>query len=77
MPSEELYFDQNGTLTLTRQLLYDKYDNLVETIIIDGRGTNTLFKKKFDGKLLVEKITYAPTFGFVEWTVTRYEYSRW
>lgn len=75
-PSEELYYDSNGTLRQKRQLLYDNLENLTETRIIDSQGTHTLFKKKYNGKLLIEHIQYAPTFGYSEWYVTRYEYSK-
>jgi len=76
LPTEEIYYDSNGNLTQRRQLIYDAFENLTETKIITEQGTNTLFKKKFRGKLLIEHIRYAPTFGFTEWTVTRYEYER-
>ena len=61
LPSEEIYYDSHGNLTQRRQLLYDSFDNLTETKIITDQGTNTLFKKKFNGKLLIEHIRYAPT----------------
>ena len=77
LPFEELYYDANGVLIQRRELLYDTYGNLIETVIIDQQGsTNTLCKKKFKGKLLIEKITYIPNFGYEEWTVTRYEYEK-
>lgn len=76
LPTEVIYFDTNGNLTQRRQLIYDAFENLTETKIITDQGTNTLFKKKFRGKLLIEHIRYAPTFGFTEWTVTRYEYEK-
>lgn len=76
LPSEEVYFDANGNLTQHRQLIYDDFENLTETKIITDQGTNTLFKKKFNGKLLIEYIRYASTWGYTEWTVTRYEYEK-
>ena len=77
LPFEELYYDANGVLTQRRELLYDNYGNLIETIIIDQQGSsNTLCKNKFKGELLIEKITYLPNFGYAEWTVTRYEYKK-
>ncbi len=76
LPSEEIYYDSSGDLTQRIQLVYDDYENLTETKIIDTQGTNTLFKKKFNGKLLIEYITYAPTWGYAEWTVTKYEYEK-
>ena len=76
LPSEEIYYDSHGNLTQRRQLLYDSFDNLTETKIITDQGTNTLFKKKFNGKLLIEHIRYAPTWGYSEWGVSRYEYEK-
>ena len=76
LPSEEIYFDSNGSLTQSRQLIYDGFDNLIETIITTNQGTYTLFKKKFKGKLLIEHIHYGPTWGDTEWGVSRYEYEK-
>lgn len=77
LPFEELYYDANGVLTQRRELLYDNYGNLIETIIVDQKGSsNTSCKSKFKGELLIEKITYLPNFGYEEWTVTRYEYKK-
>ena len=76
LPNEEIYYDSDGNLTQRRQLIYDAFKNLTETKIITDEATNTLFKKKYNGKLLIEYITYAPTWGYTEWTVTRYEYEK-
>ena len=76
LPFEEIYFDSNGNLTERRQLIYDDFDNLIETMIITKHGTYTLFKKKFKGKLLIEYIHYGPTWGNSEWGVSRYEYEK-
>ena len=76
LPTEEFYYDSNGHLTQRRQLIYDSLDNLTEIKIITDEGTNSLFKKKFKGKLLIEYIRYAPTFGYTEWGVSRYEYEK-
>jgi hypothetical protein len=77
VPFEVLIYGPNGELTQTKKLLYDNLDNCIETMFVDGQGgTHTLFKKKYNEKLLIEHIQYAPTWGFVEWYVTRYEYSK-
>jgi len=77
VPYEVLYYDTDGTLTQTRKLLYDNLDNCTETTFVDGQGgTHTFFKKKYNGKLLIEHIQYDPSWGFAEWYVTRYEYSK-
>ncbi len=76
LPTEEIYYDSNGHLTQRRQLIYDSLDNLTEIKIITDEGTNSLFKKKFKGKLLIEYIRYLPTFGYTEWGVSRYEYEK-
>jgi len=77
VPSEELYFDSNGVINQTRKLLYDNLENLTEILFVDNQGgTHTFLKKKYNGKLLIEYIQYAPTWGFTEWYVTRYEYSK-
>lgn len=75
LPSEVFYYDSEGNLTQQRQILYDNFGNLTETKIIDSQGTHTLSKKKYSGKQLIEYISYAPTWGYSEWTVIRYEYS--
>lgn len=76
LPSEEFYYDSDGELFQRKQLIYDNFDNLTETKVIDNQGTHTLFRKKYNGKLLMEHIRYAPTWGYTEWTVTRYEYEK-
>lgn len=76
LPTEEKYYDAGGNLTQRRQLIYDDFENLTEIKLITDQGTNTLFRKKFKGKLLIEHIMYAPTWGYTEWSVTRYEYEK-
>lgn len=76
LPSEEIYYDNSGTLTQKYQLLYDNLDNLTEIRLVNNIEFHTLFKKKYEGKLLVEHIQYAPTWGYSEWYVARYEYSK-
>lgn len=74
LPDEELHYDLNKTLTQTRQLTYDNWENLTEVNVI-GQGINCrLFKKIYSRQLLTEEIRYNPYFGCTEWTVTRYEY---
>jgi hypothetical protein len=77
VPYEILNYDNNGSLKQTTKLLYDYLDNCTETIFINSQGgTHTYFKKKYNGKHLIEHIQYAPTWGFTEWYCARYEYSK-
>jgi hypothetical protein len=76
LSSEEIITDSTGTITKKYQNIYDNMENLLETRIINGQEFNALFKKKYNGKLLVEHIQYAETWGYSEWYVTRYEYSK-
>jgi hypothetical protein len=76
LPSEEFYYDSDSELIQQKQLIYDNFDNLTEAKVIDNQGTHILFRKKYNGKLLIEHIRYAPTWGYTEWTVTRYEYEK-
>jgi hypothetical protein len=75
-PAELLIYDSQGELTQQRELLYDDFGNQTEMRIIDEQGSHSLFKKTYNGNLLIEHIRYAPNFGYSEWTVTRYEYSK-
>ena len=76
LANEELFFDPSGTLTQKRQLTYDNWENLTQ-INADYLGTTcSLFRRKYEGKLLIEEITFLPSFGCAEWTVTRYEYEK-
>lgn len=74
LPSEELYYEANGTLRQRRLLLYDNLANLTEVKIIHDQVENTLFRKKYNGKLLIEHIQYDPVWGYIESSVTRYKY---
>jgi hypothetical protein len=76
LPYEEIHYDSNGDLTIRRQLIYDSFDNLTEAKIVTDQGVYTEFKKRFEGKLLIERITYLPSMGFTEWGVSRYEYEK-
>jgi hypothetical protein len=71
LPRKELQYNNNGSLTQTRELTYDKWRNLTETKV---NGTCTIFKRKYNGRLLTEQITYATSWGCAEWSVNRYEY---
>ena len=76
LADEELYFDQSGTLIQKRRLTYDGWGNVTE-INVDYLGTTcSIFKRKYNGKLLIEEITFLTSFGCAEWTVTRYEYEK-
>ncbi len=75
LATEVLIYDSQGELTQQRELLYDDLGNQTEVKIVDTKGTHSLFKKTYNGNLLIEHIRYAPNFGYAEWTVTRYEYS--
>ena len=81
LPSEEIYHNSDGIISQRRQLIYDDFENLIETIIITQWATNTLFKKKFIGKLLIEHISYIQDSKYTEWGyselgVSRYEYEK-
>ena len=71
LPTKELHYDNNDSLTYTRELTYDKWGNLIEA---NYNGTCTIFKRKYNGRLLTEDIKFATTKGCEEWTVSRYEY---
>jgi hypothetical protein len=75
-PSEINFYNSSGMLAFKHQYIYDDLENLTETRIIDGQCTHILEKNKYDGYLLIEHIQYIPSFGYAEWYVTRYEYSK-
>ena len=80
-PTESLYYDENEKYIGKVQTLYDKWGNQTETISIDGCS---LFKRKYNGKLLIEEIHYwnvMPQVGgggdcSPESGKTRYEYEK-
>lgn len=74
LPIEELYYAPSGDMIQHRKLIYDDFNNLTEIRIINSSGNHPLFKKTFNGKLLIEHIQYLPTWDFKESSVTRYEY---
>ena len=55
LPEKELCFDKNGNQTGKYQHFYDEWDNHIETVINDECTT---FKRKYNGKLLMEEIHY-------------------
>jgi hypothetical protein len=74
----EFHHDKNGKQTRKYQHLYDKWGNLIETIINDECS---MFKRKYDGGLLIEEIHYwAHEYGYhgtgqmPESGMSRYEY---
>jgi hypothetical protein len=72
LPVKDVHYDNKGNQTLEYQHFYDKNGNLTETRLTDGCS---LFKRKYDGGLLIEEISY---FGkdknCAEDEVARYEY---
>jgi len=74
----EFRYDKNGKQTAKYQHLYDKWGNLTETVINDECS---MFKRKYDGGLLIEEIHYwAHEYGYHFWGqapesgMSRYEY---
>jgi hypothetical protein len=76
LPIEEIYYDSDNELMQKRQLIYDGFDNLTAIKVVINKVTHTLFRKKYNGKMLIEYIQYAPTWGYTEWFVSRYEYEK-
>lgn len=72
-PLQELKFSKNGKLEIKYKHFYDRWNNLTETVINDGCST---FRRKFDGELLIESISYSLTWGCVEAGMTKYEYEK-
>jgi hypothetical protein len=52
---------------------YDQWDNLEETVINDSCS---LFRRTYNGKLLIESINYNVVWGCVESGMTKYEYDK-
>jgi hypothetical protein len=75
--NEEFYFNQDGTLTQTRQLVYDSRGNLTEINVVGQGSSCRLFKRAYNGELLTEEIKYASSFGCEVLTVTRYGYEKY
>lgn len=72
-PLQELKFDKNGKLQSKQLYSYDRWNNLIETVINDGCST---FRRKFDGELLIESISYDLIWNCVESGMTKYEYEK-
>jgi len=73
LPKKELRYDENGNQTSKHQHIYDKWGNHTETILNDEFS---LFKRKYNGKLLIEEIYYSFNWGYAESGMLRYEYKR-
>ena len=78
LPEKELYYDKNGNQTGKYQHYYDSFENLTETVINDECS---MFKRKYNGSLLIEEIRYwAHEYGawgtgqMPESGMSRYEY---
>jgi len=78
LPEKELFYDKNGNQTRKHQHYYDSFGNLTETVINDECS---MFKRKYNGKLLIEEIHYwAHEYGYYgtgqmpESGMSRYEY---
>ena len=74
LPVKEVHYNKNGIQTLQYEHFYDKRGNLTETRIVDGC---TLFKRKYDGGLLMEETVYSgKEKKCAEEEVARYEYEK-
>ena len=61
----EFRYDKNGNQTAKYQHFFDKWGNLTETVINDECS---MFKRKYDGGLLMEEIHYwAHEYGYHYW----------
>ena len=74
VPDKELHYGKNDNQTAKHQHFYDSWGNLIETTVND---ICTLFKRKYNGKLLMEEIHYwGPEWGCSERGMSRYEYEK-
>lgn len=76
LPVKELHFDKDGSQIFQYQHYYDKRGNLTETRLNDGCS---LFKRKYDGGLLMEEIHYLDPVKYKDCSdngMTRYEYQK-
>ena len=55
LPEKELHYDKDGNQTKKYQHHYDRFGNLTETVINDECS---MFKRKYNGKWLIEEILY-------------------
>jgi len=74
LPVQDLHYDSNGNQTAQYQHNYDRKGNLIETRFVDGCS---LFKRKYDGGLLIEEILYSgKEKNCTEDEMKRYEYEK-
>lgn len=76
LPVKDLHYDKDGVQTLQYQHYYDKKGNLTETRLDDHCS---LFKRKYNGGLLMEEILYFDPVkdkNCLEKGMTRYEYQK-
>lgn len=78
LPQKELNFNEKGTQTRKYQHYYDGWGNLIETVINDECS---MFKRKYNGNLIIEEILYwwheygyHGTGQMPELAMSRYEY---
>ena len=75
LATEMLIYDSQGELSQQLEFLYDDFGNQTECRIVDTQGTHVVFKKTYNGELLIEHIEYAPKGFYISGFVKRYEYS--
>ena len=68
---EQTLYDVNNQLSYNYKYLLDASGNAVEGTLNGGRP---LFKRKYDGKLLVESINPTVEWDYYEMGMLRYEY---
>lgn len=76
LPVKDVHYDKNGVQTLQYLHYYDKRGNLTETCLENGCS---LFKRKYNGGLLIEEIHYFDPViqkECLEKGMTRYEYQK-
>jgi hypothetical protein len=72
LPSTVINQNAQGNETSRQNFVLDVAGNQIQTLM----GNNIANKRKYYGKLLREEIHYSPTWGFVEFGMTRYEYEK-
>lgn len=72
LPSAEISRNAAGNGLARTTYEFDVAGNQIRTLI----GKNTLNRRKYYGRLLREEIRYAPTWGFTEAGMSRYEYEK-
>ena len=74
LPVKDVHFDKYGAQISQYQHYYDKWGNLRETSL---NGKCPLFKRKYNGGLLMEEIIYTkPERGCTEDEMIKYEYQK-